>query len=96
MNTKNSKLLFSLVAAIPLVVVGVQSPTANPSRIDVPDSSRIVELPAVRVRPDVEDVAYYQAHKIVDLTAVTVPPAVADQASFLAGLALRQSLACRC
>lgn len=92
----NTKLFFSLAAAILLLVVGVQSPTGNPSRIDVPDSGRIVELPTVRVHPAVEDAAYYQAHKIVDLATVTVHPAAADLAFFLAGMALRGSLACRC
>lgn len=92
----NTKLFFPLAAAILLLVVDFRSPTGNPSRIDVPDSSRIVELPTVRVRPAVEDAAYYRAHKIVDLAAVTVHPAAADQAFFLAGMALRESLACRC
>ena len=93
----NTRLFIPLVAAaVLLVVVGAQSPTGNSSRTDVPASSRIIDLPTVRVYPAIEDAAYYQAHKIVELAAVTVYPAAADQAFFLAGMALRESLACRC
>ncbi len=92
----NTKLSISLVAAVLLLVVGARSPTGNPDRIDVPAASRIVELLTVRVHPAVEDAAWYQAHKIIDLAAVTVHPAAADQAFFLAGMALRETLACRC
>lgn len=92
----NTKLIFPLVLAVLMVVVGVPSPTGNPSRIEVPASSRIVDLATVRVHPAVEDAAYYQAHKIVDLAAITVHPTAEDQAFFLAGTALQGSLACRC
>ena len=53
----NTKFFSALVVAVLLVVVGAQSPTGNQSRIDAPASSRIVELPVVRVHPAAEDAA---------------------------------------
>jgi hypothetical protein len=49
-----------------------------------PVASRIVDLPAVTVRPSFEDAVYFQSNKIVDLAAVTVRPAAEDLAYFLA------------
>jgi hypothetical protein len=92
----NIKLFFTLVVAVPLLMVGARSPTGNPSGMDVPASSRIIGLPTVRVHPASEDAVWYQAHKIVDLAAVTAHPTAADQAFFLAERALQGSLACRC
>ena len=45
---------------------------------------RIVDLPAVNVRPAAEDLAIYQASRIVDLAAITVRPAAEDLAIYQA------------
>lgn len=93
----NSKRFLPLVAAAALAATFV-----FPSLVDQPSASvaeaspRIVDLAAITVRPAAEDAAYYRAHRIVDLPVVTVHPAAADHASFLAGLALQSTLACRC
>ena len=88
---------------LPLVAAGALAATiVFPSLVNQPSASvaeaspRIVDLVVITVRPAAMDAAYYQAHRIVDLPAVTVQPEAADQASFLAGLALWESLACRC
>ncbi len=92
----NSKRFLPLAAAAALAAMIV-----FPSRVNQPPASvaeaspLIVNLAAITVRPAAVDTAYYRAHRIVDLPVITVQPEVADQASFLAGLALQESLACR-
>lgn len=92
----NTRILLPLTATALLAVAITSVPVGIPSLPVAEASPRIVDLPAITVRPAREDAAYYQAHKIVDLAAVTVYPAATDQAFFLAGMALRESLACRC
>ena len=93
----NSKRLFS-----PVVAVVLAAAIVFPLRMEKPSPSvaaaspRVVDLAAISVRPATVDAAYYRSNRIVDLPTVTVRPAAADQASFLAGLALQESLACRC
>ena len=91
----NSKRFLPLVAAAALAAV-IIPPLADRPSVSVAEASSIVDLAAITVRPASADAAYYRAHRIVDLPVVTVHPAAADQASFLAGLALQASLACRC
>lgn len=93
----NSKRLLSPVAAALLAATIVFSSWAGkPSPSVAGASSNIVNLVAIVVRPAAADAAYYRSKRIVDLPTVTVRPAASDQASFLAGLALQASLACRC
>ena len=86
----NAKTLIPLSAAALFAIVAgslVASHNSNAtpaSAASVATQSSIVNLPAVTVRPSLEDAAYYQAHKIVDLATVTVRPAAADLAYFLA------------
>ena len=94
-DTINTKILFPLTAAL-LVVAATSALVGTPSLPVAEASPRIVDLPAITMRPAVEDAAYYQAHKIVDLAAVIVYPTARDHEFFLADTALRTSLACRC
>ena len=87
MNTKtliplSAAALFAIVAGS--LVAAHSSNTAYAPVASAPTQSSIVDLPAVTVRPSLEDAAYFQAHKIVDLATVTVRPAAADLAFFLA------------
>ena len=92
----NIRILLPLTATALLAVAIASAPVGIPSLPVAGASPRIVDLPAITVRPKVEDGAYYQAHKIVDLITVIVHPATEDQALFLPGTALQGSLACRC
>lgn len=92
----NTRILLPLTATALLAVAITSTLVGTPSPPVAEASPRIVDLPAITVRPAAEDAAYYQAHKIVDLAAVIVYPAAGDQAFFLADTALRASLACRC
>lgn len=92
----NTRILLPLTAAA-LLAVAITSALVGTTSLPVAEASpRIIDFPAITVRPAAEDAAYYQAHKIVDLAAVIVYPAAGDQAFFLADTALRASLACRC
>lgn len=87
MNTKtliplSAAALFAIVAGS-LVAAHSSNATFAPAT-SAPTQNSIVDLPAVTVRPSLEDAAYYQANKIVDLAAVTVRPAAEDLAYFLA------------
>ena len=92
----NTRILFHLTAAALLAVATTSALVGTPSLPVAEASARIVDLPAITVRPSVEDAAYHRAHKIVDLAAVIVYPAAGDHAFFLADAALSASLACRC
>ena len=88
MNTKtliplSAAALFAIVAGS-LVAAHSSADAAFAQTASASTHSSIVDLPAVTVRPSLEDAAYFQAHKIVDLAAVTVRPAAADLAFFLA------------
>jgi hypothetical protein len=48
-----------------------------------------VDLPAVTVRPEAADIAYFQANRIVDLAAITVRPDPQDFDAYLASNAAR-------
>ena len=74
--------LFAIVAGS--LVASHSSNAASAAVASVATQDNIVNLPAVTVRPSLEDAAYYQANKIVDLATVTVRPAAADLAYFLA------------
>ena len=86
----NAKTLIPLSAAALFAIVAgslVASHNSNAtpaSAASVATQSSIVNLPAVTVRPSLEDAAYYQANKIVDLAAITVRPEASDLAQFLA------------
>lgn len=87
MNTKtliplSAAALFAIVAGS-LVAAHSSNATFAPAA-SAPIQNSIVDLPAVTVRPSLEDAAYFHAHKIVDLATVTVRPAAADLAFFLA------------
>ena len=87
MNTKHlipltAAALFAVCAGSALI--STQSYEANARAAAAPAAARIVDLPAVTVRPEAGDLAYYQANKIVDLAAVTVRPDARDLAFFLA------------
>jgi hypothetical protein len=71
--------LFAIVAGSLVAAHSSNSPSASAST-----QNSIVDMPAVTVRPSLEDAAYFQANKIVDLAAVTVRPAAEDLAFFLA------------
>lgn len=93
----NSKRFLPLAAAAALAATIVFASLMDQPSASVAEASpRIVNLAAITVRPAAVDAAYYRAHRIVDLPVITVQPEAADQASFLAGLALHGSLACRC
>jgi hypothetical protein len=86
MNTKHlipltAAALFAVCAGSALI--STQSYEAN-AQAAAAATARIVDLPAVTVRPGAEDLAYYQANKIVDLAAMTVRPDARDLAFFLA------------
>ena len=86
----NAKTLIPLSAAALFAIVAGSLVAAHSSNATLAPATSasthnsIVDLPAVTVRPSLEDAAYFQANKIVDLAAVTVRPAAADLAFFLA------------
>ncbi|MEO6104145.1 MAG: hypothetical protein ABIP44_10975 [Pseudoxanthomonas sp.] len=87
MNTKtlvplSAAALFALVAGS--LVAAHSSNAAFAPATSAQTYSSIVDLPAVTVRPSLEDAAYHQAHKIVDLATVTVRPAANDLAFLVA------------
>ena len=83
----NTRIILPLTAIALLAVAITIALVGTPSLPVVEASPRIVDLPAITVRPAVEDAAYYQAHKIVDLAAVVVYPDVGDLAFFVADTA---------
>jgi hypothetical protein len=89
MNTKTflpltAAALFAVCSGSMLIASQSYNAKANADIAAAPVATRIVDLPAVTVRPSAEDLAYYQANKIVDLAAVTVRPSAEDLAYFLA------------
>lgn len=74
--------LSAIAIAIAVVATALLAVASLPQRTETGSiaaaaSGRIVELPAVSVRPAPEDAAYYQARKIVELPVVTVHLATA-------------------
>lgn len=83
----NTRIILPLTA-IALLVVAITTALVGTPPLPVAEASpRVVDLPAITVRPAVEDAAYYQAHKIVDLAAVVVYPDARDLAFFVADTA---------
>jgi hypothetical protein len=80
----NTRILFHLAAIALLAVAAASAPVRSPSLPVAEVSPRIVDLPAITVRPAAEDAAYYRAHKIVDLAAVSVYPEAAERTWFVA------------
>lgn len=75
----NTRILFHLTALTLLAVATASAALVGSPSLPVAEASpRIVDLPAITVRPSMEDAAYYQAHKIVDLPAITVYPDARD------------------
>ena len=69
------------LAATTVLAVATTSVLMGVSSLPVAEASpRIVDLPAIIVRPAAEDAAYYQAHRIVDLDTVIVYPDASDLA----------------
>ena len=91
----NAKTLIPLTAAALFAVcagsmlMAGQSLAANATADTATASTRIVNLPAVTVRPDAKDLAYFQSHKIVNLATVTVRPDARDLAQYLASSSAR-------
>lgn len=94
MNTKTlipltAAALFAVCAGSMLMAGQSLAANVNAMANTAPASSRIVNLPAVTVRPDAKDLAYFQSHKIVNLATVTVRPDARDLAQFLASSSAR-------
>ena len=77
MNTTTAK---SLSAALILSLAVLSGARAA----EAPRAEHIVDLPAVTVRPEAADLAYFHSNKIVDLATITVRPEASDLAQFLA------------
>lgn len=77
---------FALVpfAAAGLLVAAMAAANRVDSPTDAPASALIADLPAITVRPDAQDAAYFRMRRIVDLPRITVRPEPADLASLLA------------
>ena len=83
MNTK--PLLSLTAAALFALCAGSALVASHEARADADASSAaIVDLPAITVRPEAADLAYFQANKVVDLAAITVRPEPQDMAAYLA------------
>ena len=88
----NTKILIPLTAAALFAVcagsmlVASHSLAANAATHAAAQAStqHIVDLPAVTVRPEAADLAYFHSNKIVDLATITVRPEASDLAQFLA------------
>ncbi len=94
MNTQSllplTAALFSVVAGAALLAsTSGPQPARAPAATTAADSARIVDLPAVSVRPDPQDLAFFQASRIVDLDTLTVRPDPADRAAYLAARTVR-------
>jgi len=76
--------LFALCAGSMVLAHQARS---NAPVAQAPAASHVVDLPAVSVRPDAADLAYFQAtqaRRVVDLPAVKVTPDMADLAYYQA------------
>ena len=94
MNTKTlipltAAALFAVCAGSMLLAGQSRAAQADLQATLAPANTPIVTLPAVTVRPDAKDLAYFQSHKIVNLATVTVRPEARDLAQFLASNSAR-------
>ena len=89
MNTKTlipltAAALFAVCAGSMLVASHSLAANAVANTSAEATTQHIVNLPAVTVRPEAADLAYFHGNKIVDLAAITVRPEASDLAQFLA------------
>ena len=89
MNTKTlipltAAALFAVCAGSMLIASHSLAANAVTSTSAQATTQHIVNLPAVTVRPEAADLAYFHGNKIVDLAAITVRPEASDLAQFLA------------
>jgi hypothetical protein len=94
----NTKTLLPLTAAAVFalcagsMVISATHADNNRQATDASVAANIVTLPAVSVKPEPADLAYFQAYrnvKVVDLAAVKVRPSTEDMAYYLANQAVR-------
>ena len=89
MNTKTlipltAAALFAVCAGSMLVASHSLAANAVATTSTQATTQHIVDLPAVTVRPEASDLAYFHSNKIVDLATITVHPEASDLAQFLA------------
>ncbi|MEJ1097163.1 MULTISPECIES: hypothetical protein [unclassified Pseudoxanthomonas] len=94
----NTKTLLPLTAAAVFalcagsMVISATHADNNHYAAEASAATHIVTLPAVSVKPDPADLAYFQTYKnvkVVDLAAVNVRPTTEDMAHYLANQAVR-------
>ena len=76
--------LFAVCAGSMLVASHSLAANAVATTSTQSTTQNIVDLPAVTVRPEASDLAYFHSNKIVDLATITVHPEASDLAQFLA------------
>ena len=91
MNTKiliplTAATLFAVCASSMLIASHSYAANAATHAAAQASTQHIVDLPAVTVRPEAADLAYFHSNKIVDLATITVRPEASDLAQFLACL----------
>ena len=89
MNTKiliplTAATLFAVCASSMLIASHSYAANAATHAAAQASTQHIVDLPAVTVRPEAADLAYFHSNKIVDLATITVRPEASDMAAFLA------------
>ena len=89
MNTKiliplTAATLFAVCASSMLIASHSYAANAATHAAAQASTQHIVDLPAVTVRPEAADLAYFHSNKIVDLATITVHPEASDLAQFLA------------
>ena len=89
MNTKTlipltAAALFAVCASSMLIASHSYAANAATHAAAQASTQHIVDLPAVTVRPEAADLAYFHSNKIVDLATITVRPEASDLAQFLA------------
>ena len=89
MNTKiliplTAAALFAVCAGSMLIASHSLAANAVANSSAEATTQHIVNLPAVTVRPEAADLAYFHSNKIVDLATITVRPEASDLAQFLA------------
>ena len=89
MNTKiliplTAATLFAVCASSMLIASHSYAANAATHAAAQASTQHIVDLPAVTVRPEAADLAYFHSNKIVDLATITVRPEASDLAQFLA------------
>ncbi len=89
MNTKiliplTAATLFAVCASSMLIASHSYAANAATHAAAQASTQHIVDRPAVTVRPEAADLAYFHSNKIVDLATITVRPEASDLAQFLA------------